>query len=94
MVRFACRSKRIEDIRNAARVVSYMLEESNRHDQLVFTTNWILNGLDDKSVVYVVATRLLLYSIVQRPCAKYWKRSLESRLQSEDAGVDFAFGQA
>jgi hypothetical protein len=61
MVRFACRSKRIEDIRNAARVVSYMLEEGNRHDQIVFTADWILNGLDDKSIVYVVTPGLLLY---------------------------------
>jgi len=61
MVHFARRSKRIENIRNAAGVVSYMLEEGNRHDQIVFTANWILNGLDDESIVYVVTPRLLFY---------------------------------
>jgi hypothetical protein len=38
-----------------------MLEEGNRHDQIVFTANWILNGLDDESIVYVVTPRLLFY---------------------------------
>jgi hypothetical protein len=58
MVRFAHRPKRIEDVRDAARVVSYVLKERNRHDQIVFSANWGLDGLDDESIVYFVALGL------------------------------------
>jgi hypothetical protein len=60
MVRFARGSKRSKDIRDAARVVSYVLEQGDRQDQVVLTADWILDGLDDKSIVYFVAAGLVI----------------------------------
>jgi hypothetical protein len=60
VVRLASRSKRFEDIRDAARVVSYVFEKRNRHDQIVFTANRILDGLNDESIVHVMTPRFIL----------------------------------